>query len=63
MNLFSQLSLYISNETQVYMVLADNCDINRISEIAIRYNFILNKVEEKKIKWEINYIYKIEINN
>ena len=61
-NLFSQLSLYISNSTQVYMVLADNCDINRISEIATRYNFRLNKVEEKKIKWEINYIYKIEIN-
>ncbi len=60
--LFSQISLYISNNTQVYMVLADNCDIKRISEIANDHNFKFNRVEEKKIKWEINYIYNIEIN-
>lgn len=61
LNLFSQLSLFIVDSSQVYMVLADNCDINRISEIAMRHSFCLKKVEEKKIKWEINYIYKIEI--
>lgn len=57
--LFSQLHGFIHKESQVYMILADNCDIKRIKEIAVMKHFNLSLEEQKKIKWEVNYIFKI----
>lgn len=60
--LFKQLCDYVHSQTQVYMILADNCDIERITSLA-KQNFILfTLIEQKKIKWEQNFIFKLEMN-
>jgi hypothetical protein len=43
------------------MVLAENCDLIRITQIAEKHNceFILSN--EKKIAWEKNYIFEITL--
>lgn len=57
--LFSQLKKYASIHTQTYMILADNCEIERIKKIAHEHQLQLQLVEEHKIKWEKNFIFKI----
>lgn len=56
---FSQLQDYINQQSNVLMILADNCEIERIQNIAKQYHFLLKLEEQKKIKWEVNYIFKI----
>lgn len=58
-NFFSKLVAYTHTNSEVFMVLADNCDIERIKKIASSYFFDFVLVKEKKILWEKNYIFKI----
>ncbi|MBA2611894.1 MAG: methyltransferase [Bacteroidetes bacterium] len=57
--LFAQLARYSSPSSDIYMILADNCDIERISAIAKKRGYLLKSIFEKKIKWEKNFIFKI----
>ncbi len=57
--LFKQLNGYSHPSSQIYMILADNCDLERISTIAKKYNYLLSLCYEKKIKWEKNFIFNI----
>lgn len=57
--LFSGLKNYSSGTSSVYMILADNCDIERINLIAKENNLKLELIEQRKVKWEMNYIFKI----
>lgn len=57
--LFKQLNDYSNASSQMFLILADNCDLQTISTIAKKYNYLLNIVLEKKIKWEKNFIFKI----
>lgn len=57
--LFSQMPKHIRSTSLIYMILADNCDIIKISSIAKKYNCNFTKVESKKIFWETNYIYQL----
>jgi len=57
--LFKQLSDYSHSTSQVFLILADNCDLERISAIAKKYDYLLNLVYEKKVKWEKNFIFNI----
>lgn len=57
--LFSGLKNYSSGTSYVYMILADNCDIARITGIAKENHLKLELIEQKKVKWETNYIFKI----
>jgi len=59
--LFEQLYTYTTKNTGIYIALADNCDLQRIIEIAQKYKITFNKMLEKKIKWEKNYIFKLEL--
>ncbi|MCC6369575.1 MAG: methyltransferase [Bacteroidia bacterium] len=59
-NLFAGLSNYIHSQTDVIMILADNCDIERIKGIAKKHHFLFAIVEQKKVKWEMNFIFRIE---
>ena len=58
--LFSQVSGYIDDTTFIYMVLADNCKINEIEEIAKMdgFEFILERTLVHK--YEENYIFQIK---
>jgi release factor glutamine methyltransferase len=59
-NLFSKLADYIHSQTLVYMILEENCEINRIKEMAAQYNLHFVLVDKKKIKWETSYIFCIK---
>jgi len=58
--LFRQLGAYMNGSGVCLMVLADNCDIAGIKLIASQNGFVLRLREEKKIRWEWNFIYAIE---
>ncbi|MEO6304028.1 MAG: methyltransferase [Bacteroidia bacterium] len=57
--LFKELSGYSNASSQIFMILADNCDLERIKKLAKKYNYLLNLVIEKKVKWEKNFIFNI----
>ncbi|MES2515726.1 MAG: methyltransferase [Bacteroidota bacterium] len=59
--LFSALKNYIHVESSVYMILADNCEIDEIKHIAKLHQFSLELLVHKKIKWETNFIFKITL--
>jgi release factor glutamine methyltransferase len=61
--LFSGLEAYISDATIVYMILEENCETDRIRQIAALYNFRLELVSSRKIKWEQNFIFSVLKNN
>ncbi len=56
---FHQLKAYSNKESKIYMILADNCDLERIQGIAQKNKFQLQQVAKKKIWWEINFIFLI----
>ncbi|MDZ4665555.1 MAG: methyltransferase [Bacteroidota bacterium] len=59
--LFGELQKVCHKGTEVYMILAENCDIGRISKLAANSNIQLELADQRKIKWEHNYIYKLNI--
>jgi release factor glutamine methyltransferase len=61
--LFSELEKFIHAESGVYMILADNCDVDQIKDIAKLHRFVFELIVHKKIKWEVNYIFKISLSN
>lgn len=58
--LFEKLNVYSGPNSQIYMILAENCEIDRIQRIAASSNFKLEVANERKIKWEHNFIYKLK---
>lgn len=56
---FSSLNNHLKPKGKCYMVLAENCDIDRIKKIAGINNLNLWIVDEKKIAWERNFIFEI----
>lgn len=57
--LFSQLRKHITNESKVYMILSEDCNIIQISLIAQENNFRLLKQIEKIRMLEKNYIFEL----
>ena len=41
------------------MILAENCEIDRIKKIAEDHGFKFELLQQQKIKWELNYIFEI----
>jgi release factor glutamine methyltransferase len=60
--LFRQLNSYKSNNGEIFMTLADNCELERIQAIARKYGATLELTQERKIKWEKNFIFKVKYN-
>lgn len=57
--LFSGLSTYIHGNSRTWMVLSQDCDLERIRDVAVRNRFFMQEVSRKKIWWEWNYIFEI----
>ncbi|MBX3165164.1 MAG: methyltransferase [Bacteroidetes bacterium] len=57
--LFKQLSAFIHKSSEMYIILFEDCETERIENIARDYNFSFTKVFETKMKWEKNYIFNI----
>ena len=57
--LFSQLKKYTNINTNIFMILSETSDTVRIQKIAQEYHWKFLKIQEKRIWWEDNYIFKI----
>ncbi len=57
--LFSQLAGNSKPNTQVLMVLSEDCDLASINSIAGQYQWELVEVTHKKVKGEVNYVYSV----
>ncbi len=58
-NLFQQLPPYVSKENHTYMILSEDCEIEKISSIASKNNLQLKNVFEIKKMGELNTIFQI----
>lgn len=58
--LFANLKYYIHQQSKVYMVLCDGCDMEMIHAEAGKNFFRMKCVNTKKTMLEMNYIFKIE---
>jgi len=61
--LFSQLSGFTHAQSEVYMILSENCELSRIETIAKSRNIAMQLNHEMKIKWEKSYIFKLIISH
>jgi len=58
--LFSSIDPWFHEDSEVLMILSEDCEIERIRNIAVRHGFKMTKVIEKK-KWgEWNYIFRLD---
>jgi len=57
--LFSQLPPYLTPETHCYMILSQDCDLERIKAIALKNAIAFVLVLEKKELVETNFIFRI----
>jgi len=60
-SLFSKLTGYIHPTSSVYMILEENCEIDRIQSIARRNKLGFEIADEKLIQWERSFIFKISL--
>jgi len=58
--LFSTISPYLKDASQVFMVLSEDCDLKTVQSIAGKKGFTFNKVVEKKIRGEWNFIFEVK---
>jgi release factor glutamine methyltransferase len=58
-SLFSSLSKYISNHSNVLMILSEVCDIEKIKSIGEKNGFAWNLKFKKRVWGEKNFIYEI----
>jgi release factor glutamine methyltransferase len=59
--LFSRIKDYMHDGTEVYMILNEKCEIARIETIASRHRVLFIVADEKDIRWEKNFIFKLII--
>lgn len=57
--LFSQLPRFLSQKTQCYMILSQDCDLEKIKAIASENEMAFELVLEKKELVETNYIFSV----
>lgn len=57
--LFSGLRKHTHDSTQVYMILAENAEISRIKEIATLHGVEFVTVDQRKIRFEVSYIFQL----
>lgn len=58
--LFSALKYHVHASTQVYMILAENAEIQRIKEMATLHGIEFLTVDQRKIRFETSYIFQLK---
>jgi release factor glutamine methyltransferase len=61
--LFASIGKYIDQSSKIIMVLSEDCDIERISEIALKNGFDMVLKDKKRIVWELNFIFEFTFLN
>ncbi len=58
--LFSTITPWTHDQSKVYMILSEDCDIEQIKKIALVHGLELTIVMEKKKFGELNYIFRLK---
>ena len=58
--LFKEISPYFINETSVFIILSEDCDITQIKGLAEKQGWTLREVYKKRKMGEQNFIYRLE---
>jgi release factor glutamine methyltransferase len=58
-NLFSGLKNHTHPGSEVYMILEENCDVERIVSIARNHKIGMEKIFMKKKRWERSFIFRL----
>ncbi len=61
-NLFQQLPKFISEENQTFIILSEDCNIKKITNIASENNLVLENVFSSKKMGELNTVFSMKIN-
>jgi release factor glutamine methyltransferase len=61
--LFTQLPSRLSNNTNCFMILSEDCELDSIKKIASKKNLFFDLTLKKTIRLEVNYIFKINKNS
>ena len=59
--LFNQLRHFLANNGRAIMVLSEDCDIKKISQLAAQFGYLWKQVAQKKSWGEWNYLFEITI--
>ncbi len=59
--LFNQLTSHLSDTTNCFMILSEDCEFNSIKNIASKNDLLLTQVLKKTTPLELNFIHKINI--
>ena len=58
--LFSQLPNFTTSENRIYMILSEDCELEKIKVIALKNEIVFNLIAEKKVVTEKNYIFQLK---
>jgi release factor glutamine methyltransferase len=58
--LFSSLTKYVAYEGQVFMILSEDCELQKIQEMAKRHDINFKKEFETRKQGELNFIFSLE---
>lgn len=58
--LFYQLPDYSNPKNKIYMILSEDCELQKIKAIALKNKITFELIEEKKLLPEKNYIFKLQ---
>jgi release factor glutamine methyltransferase len=58
--LFTQLSKYLTPSGKAFMVLSEDCNVLKISSLAISHGLFWQQIDQKKIRFEMNYLFEIK---
>lgn len=59
--LFETMGPFVSNDTAIYMILSEDCEIAAIKQIAAQNHFTFSLALAKRVWWEKNYIFRISL--
>lgn len=59
--LFDQLKHFLADNGKAFMVLSEDCDILKISQLAAQFGYVWKQVAQKKSWGEWNYLFEITI--
>jgi release factor glutamine methyltransferase len=57
--LFQELGRYADQHSNIIMILSEDCQIDRIRQIALKSHWKMEMIYQKRILWEMNFIFRI----
>jgi len=59
--LFAELPLFANTQNKIYIILSEDCDLDKIKTIARQYAMVFELELEKKVVAERNYIFRLRL--